>query len=178
VDVRKTDVTPPPPGAPAGAAAQRYLCYKTKCPKQGASVAATDQFGSRVVEVKQLGLVCAPVVSTTTTTSTVTTTSLPAASSRCCEFSGGCFDGEESFVMPICLEIGTPGAPGLVCDRATGTCAASGSPGQLCCDCANPDDGFCMEGPIVPLGDVCALAGCTAMVGYVCDDVTHDCRLP
>jgi hypothetical protein len=178
VDVQKAAVTPPPPGAPDGAPAQRYLCYKTKCPKQEASVAAADQFGSRVVEVRKLGLLCAPLVTTTTTSSTTTSTSLPAASSRCCEFSGGCFDGEESFVTPICLEIGTFGDPGEVCNGATGTCAASGSPGQLCCDCPNPDTGFCMEGPIVPLGDVCDLAGCTALVGYVCDDVTHDCRLP
>jgi hypothetical protein len=172
VDVSKSDVTPPPPGAPAGAPAQRYLCYKTKCLKQEATVAATDQFGSRVVAVKKLGLVCAPLVPTTTTTTT-----LPPGPSRCCQVFGGCFDGEESFVSPICLEIGTFGDEGEVCDGASGTCAASGAPGQLCCDCST--FGFCMEGPVVPLGDLCAgIGGCTALVGYVCDDVTHTCRTP
>src|SRR2546427_3994400 len=33
VDVQKSSVNPPPPGAGPGAPAQKYLCYKAKCPK-------------------------------------------------------------------------------------------------------------------------------------------------
>jgi len=37
---------------------------------------------------------------------------------------------------------------------------------------------FCMEGPIVPVGDLCFQAGCTAHVGYTCDLVTQQWTLP
>jgi hypothetical protein len=175
VDVTKTDVSPPPPGAPSGAPAQRYLCYKTKCPRQDVQVPAMDQFGSRVVLVVKPGLVCAPVVTTTTTTSTTTTSTTLPASVRCCSLGPSCFDAAESFVTTTCPELaGAVGAPGTSCDGTTGACAAVGAPGQLCCDC--PMANFCMEGPIVPLGDLCSQVGCTALVGYTCDVVTQHCR--
>jgi len=176
VDVRTSDVTPPPPGTdPAVGSAQRYLCYKTKCPKQETTLPATDEFGSRVVVVKKLGLVCAPIATTTTTTTSTSTSSLPPALSRCCEILSGCFDGLEAFVTETCATLGTLGEPGEVCDGATGTCKPTGSPGQVCCTC--PVGGFCFEGPIVPFGDLCFEYGCTPQLG-VCDDVTHTCRTP
>src|SRR5262245_11680574 len=73
IDVEKNGITPAPPGAPAGGSAQRYLCYKVKCPRNEYSLSLQDQFGSREVIVKKPGLLCAPVVTTTTTTSTTTT---------------------------------------------------------------------------------------------------------
>jgi hypothetical protein len=61
IDVNKTNVTPNPPGAPAGTAAQNYLCYKMKCPKSTISdIPVSDQFGSRLISVKKPGLLCAP----------------------------------------------------------------------------------------------------------------------
>ena len=175
VDVSKTDVSPPPPGAPAGPAAHRYLCYKTKCPRQVVHFPAADQFGSRVVEIRKTGLVCAPLATTTTTTST-TTTSLP-ASVRCCSLGPGCFDAEETFTTNLCPNLaGTVAPPGQSCDGTTGSCATTGATGQLCCNC--PMASFCMEGPIVPLGDLCFDVGCTPMVGYTCDVVTRTCVLP
>ena len=77
VDTQKTNVTPPPPGAAAGAPAQKYLCYKAKCPKAPATTTIQDQFGTHQVTVKTTSLLCAPEpapTTTTTTTSTTTTT--------------------------------------------------------------------------------------------------------
>lgn len=76
VDAQKTNVVPPPPGAPEGPAATQYLCYTLKCPRTRLPFTVTDQFGSRTLEVGNAKLLCAPVASgsvTTTTTSTTTT---------------------------------------------------------------------------------------------------------
>jgi hypothetical protein len=175
IDVEKSGITPPPPGAPPGAPAQRYLCYKVKCPRNEYQLPVQDQFGSRSVLVKKPGLLCAPIVTTTTTTST-TTTSLP-SNLRCCDESPGCFDGDETFITNLCPSIGGTVAPaGQACDGTTGACSTTGATGPLCCSCAQLQ--FCMEGPIVPFGDLCSQVGCTPIVGQVCDDVTHACRLP
>ena len=81
IDVDKTNVVPAPPGAPAGAPAQQYLCYKVKCPKAQPTTTLTDQFGTHPVEIKSTKFLCAPAsvvlpttTSTTTPTSTTTTT--------------------------------------------------------------------------------------------------------
>src|SRR5262245_38483506 len=66
VDVTKTNVTPPPPGAAPGATAQTYLCYKVKCPKALPTATLQDQFGSHQVQVKKTSLLCAPVPAPTT----------------------------------------------------------------------------------------------------------------
>lgn len=71
IDVAKTNVAPAPPGADPGAAAQKSLCYKLKCPKIVPSVAVQDQFGSRTVQLKGSTLLCAPFPSPTTTTTTL-----------------------------------------------------------------------------------------------------------
>jgi hypothetical protein len=61
IATQKTNVSPAPPGAPAGSAAQAYFCYKLKCGKRTANtVTATDQFGSRAVVAKSPNLLCAP----------------------------------------------------------------------------------------------------------------------
>jgi hypothetical protein len=71
------NVTPPPPGAPAGSAARPYLCYKAKCTKAPLAVPVADRFGSRTVQLKSSNLVCVPAdaaVTVTTTTSSTSTT--------------------------------------------------------------------------------------------------------
>jgi len=75
VDVAKTIVPPPtPPGAGPGLPAQKYLCYKVKCPKATPTATIQDQFGTHQVTVKGTSLLCAPEPAPTTTTSTTTTT--------------------------------------------------------------------------------------------------------
>ncbi len=74
VDVDKSAVTPAPPGSAPGSQAQKYLCYKVKCPKfTKQTVPVQDQFGSRSVIIKAGNLVCAPFPAPTTTTTTSTT---------------------------------------------------------------------------------------------------------
>jgi hypothetical protein len=61
IDTTKTNVSPPPPGAPPADQAGITLCYKTKCPKMAKTPwVAQDQFGSRVVTAKKTGMLCAP----------------------------------------------------------------------------------------------------------------------
>ena len=77
VDVVKTITAGTPPGAGPGAAAQKYLCYKVKCPKATPTATIQDQFGTHQVTAKGTSLLCAPEpapTSTTTTTASTTTT--------------------------------------------------------------------------------------------------------
>ena len=172
VDVQTSDVSPSPPGAPPGGPAQRYLCYKTKCPRRPLlTVPATDQFGSRAVLVKSATHLCAPLATTTTTTSTTTTSTEPL---RCCSILHGCFDAPESFTTTVCEGVtGTIAAPGKSCDGTTGTCATTGQEGPFCCSCATA--GLCFEGPLMDFGDICVALGCTPLVGHTCNPLTHAC---
>ena len=78
IDVQKAIVVGSPPGAGPGAAAQKYLCYKLKCPKVTPTATIQDQFGTHSVTVKGSSLLCAPEpLATTTTTSSTTTTTGP-----------------------------------------------------------------------------------------------------
>jgi putative metal-binding protein len=80
IDVQKAVVVGTPPGAGPGAPAQKYLCYKTKCPKAPQPATVQDQFGTHAVTVKTTSLLCAPEplpTTTTTTTSSTTTTTPP-----------------------------------------------------------------------------------------------------
>jgi hypothetical protein len=75
IDVQKTITgTPTPPGAGPGNPAQKYLCYKVKCPKAALTPTVQDQFGSHALTVKSTSLLCAPEPAPTTTTSTTTNT--------------------------------------------------------------------------------------------------------
>lgn len=64
VPTTKTNVNPPPPGGgPNPPSAQRYLCYRARCPVPPAplpAVPSTDQFGSRPVLPRRAFLLCAP----------------------------------------------------------------------------------------------------------------------
>ena len=80
VDVVKTITAGTPPGAGPGLQAQKYLCYKVKCPKTTPTATIQDQFGTHQVTVKGTSLLCAPEPApTTTTTSTTTTTTVGCA---------------------------------------------------------------------------------------------------
>jgi hypothetical protein len=87
VETTKTNVSPAPPGAPAGPDAGTFACYKLKCAK-GAKVPITivDQFGSRPGEAGAPKFVCAPAqvgsASATTTTQPVATTTTTMAGAR------------------------------------------------------------------------------------------------
>ena len=62
VSTAKTNVSPTPPGAPAGVSLSSELlaCYKVKCPKAALTVTVTDQFGSRQMITKAPTILCAP----------------------------------------------------------------------------------------------------------------------
>src|SRR5207247_9269480 len=78
IDVQKSIVVGSPPGAGPGGPAQKYLCYKMKCPKTTQTATVQDQFGTHQLIVKRPSLLCAPEPApTTTTTSSTTTTTAP-----------------------------------------------------------------------------------------------------
>jgi hypothetical protein len=133
IDVVKSNVTPMPPGSPAGAAAQTYLCYKTKCPKAQPTATFSDQFGSHAVQVKAMSLLCAPVAGATTTTTSTTTSSTIAGCASASQCPGTDTDCKQrtctagtcgfSFTpMGVPVATQTPGdCQQVVCDGAGGT---------------------------------------------------------
>jgi hypothetical protein len=157
VATAKTNVTPTPPGAPAGPAAGQFLCYKLKCDRRsGTPLLVTDQFGSRTLEPKPAKLVCAPV-----TIGTTTSTTLP--STRCCQGLGGplCSDLPAATASGACG--GTLAAPGLVCDGASGNCATARTGVSTCCQVSGP---ICFEGPLAALA--CTVPDATVVPGVAC----------
>jgi hypothetical protein len=126
VDVVKTIVPPPtPPGAGPGLPAQKYLCYKVKCPKATPSATIQDQFGVHQVTVKGTSLLCAPepAPTTSTTTTTTTTTSTTTTTMAGCVTNGQC-----------------PGAPNAMPLCQGGMCTFTCDPGFADCD-LNPANG-------------------------------------
>ena len=71
--------TPSPPGAPAGANTDAFLCYKVRC--RGSALprlTVADQFGKRIVRPRRSRLLCAPVPASTIGIGTPSsTTTLP-----------------------------------------------------------------------------------------------------
>ena len=170
VETTKTNVSPPPPGAPAGPAAGQFVCYKVKCPKGAPPVVSvTDQFGTHTFTSSAAQLLCAPAQvaspttttttnpgGTTTTTTTVwSTTSTTAPSVLCCEIKqySGFLIREFCAWAPddaSCQSVGgTLGAPGSLCDASTGHCTATGGLGGCCDgDSVSVMEG-CISGPFV-----------------------------
>src|SRR5262245_2318481 len=71
VETTKSNVSPTPPGAPAGPAAGQFVCYKVKCPKGAPPVVTvTDQFGTHTFTPSAAQLLCAPAQGTPPTTTT------------------------------------------------------------------------------------------------------------
>jgi hypothetical protein len=99
VDTTKTNVSPTPPGAPAGNPAGRFACYKLKCPRvTPPSIQWTDQFGTRALQPVAAKMLCAPEAvtptTTTPTTSSTTTTTNPPCITGGCSACGSCGDGQ------------------------------------------------------------------------------------
>jgi len=141
VDTTKTNVSPPPPGAPGGTPAGRFACYKLKCPRATLpSVPWTDQFGARALQPVAAKMLCAPeaaasTTSSTTSSSTTTTTNPPCVTGGC-SACGSCGDGQ-------CHMTGGGGGCGTIdnnpqCVSAitcvVSTCTAHGQcgPGRVC----------------------------------------------
>lgn len=65
-DVSKQNVQPPPTGSPDGSDVGEYFCYRLACPREtaperGSTIAAADQFGTRVIKLaKRSPLLCVP----------------------------------------------------------------------------------------------------------------------
>lgn len=143
VATTEANIDPPPPGAPAGAEAGTFVCYKTKCPRAKPSpVDVVDQFGVRPVQPKAAKLLCAPA----TIAGPTTTTTLP--TTRCCQGLGGpiCSDRPAATIGESCG--GTVAPAGFVCDGATGDCAAERTGVSNCCQVSGP---LCFEGPLAGL---------------------------
>jgi hypothetical protein len=140
-DVDKTNVTPAPPGAPAGPPANRFLCYKVRCPRGEVSLQATDQFGSRLVSARNVNsLVCAPIVPVPTTTMAPATTTTTATTPGSCG-DGVCFFffGEFCNTCPAdCGPCGTCVLDGA-CDRAAGESCVECSADCGACSCTVDD---------------------------------------
>jgi hypothetical protein len=120
VEATKTNVAPPPPGAPAGVQPPRVACYKLKCPRQKLPAQVfTDQFGSRALQPLASRMLCAPAGPNPTTTTTT---------------------------LPLCLDPLTPGAArvvealvvALAPGGPTGVPSSCGSDPELCCPGGNP----------------------------------------
>ena len=102
VDTTKTNVSPTPPGAPAGNPGGRFACYKLKCPRvTPPSIEWSDQFGSRTIQPVAAKMLCAPEAaastpssSTSTTSSSTTTTTNPPCVTGGCSACGSCGDGQ------------------------------------------------------------------------------------
>jgi hypothetical protein len=72
----------------------------------------------------------------------------PPIPSRCCATGSACYAGP-SIDGGTCLELlGTLGAPGSICDGATGACVPPPGTGGSCC--AFPQFSMCTAGPTVP----------------------------
>lgn len=158
VPTAKTNVAPIPPGAPAGPTAGPFLCYKVKCPQPNASpLVVTDQFGTRSVQPKLARLLCAPATIAVSTT----TTTIP--STRCCQGLGGplCSDLPAATAASTCG--GTLATAGLVCDGASGNCAAARTGVSNCCQVPGP---ICFEGPLAALA--CTVSGAVVVPGAAC----------
>ena len=114
----KSNVVPPPVGAPAGAPTHKFLCYKVKCLKTQPTGSVQDQFGTHNITVKSTSLLCAPVpVPTTTTTTTTSTTQLGS-----CQANNQC-----------------PGAPNAIGLCQGGMCTISCNSGFANCNANNAD---------------------------------------
>lgn len=92
IDVRKTNVQPPPPVILNGANTRDFLCYKLTCPgKIDFTQTVRDQFGQRPVKVKPPKFLCAPAVKVfatptppaATQTATLTPTPVPTHTPGC-----------------------------------------------------------------------------------------------
>ncbi|HYB98101.1 MAG TPA: putative metal-binding motif-containing protein [Candidatus Limnocylindrales bacterium] len=196
VDVSKDNVNPAPPGAPDGVPLQKFLCYKTRCPKFQPAATLTDQFGVHSVQVKATGLLCAPVASPLVSTTSTTQPCVDADMDSYCS-NVDCDDGDPA-INPAATEScnnqddncngqadeGNPGGgaacstgmPG-VCSAGTTTCAGSlqciqnqGPSAEICDSLDNDCDGFVDEGNVCLLPDGTACSSNSQCSSFQCVD--------
>jgi hypothetical protein len=153
VAATKTNVTPPPVGAPEGAPAGRFLCYKTKCAKAAlAALTAADQFGTRIVTPGVPKLLCAPLASSSTTTTTTTTSQATTTT---------CVSTTTSTTTTLPCSVS---CSGQACRNGTtaATCVPDGSGNCVCagppppCQILSSPDLFC-SGGACPAGMTCTV---------------------
>jgi hypothetical protein len=132
VDSTQTNTTPTPPGAGTASAAQKYLCYKAKCPVDRPSTSLTDEFGVHAVTVSGTSMVCAPILSPPSCTD-------------------GVKNGSETDVD--CGGSCSPCANTLDC-LVAGDCASGNCSSGTCQGCANDNQcssgNFCQAGVCTP----------------------------
>lgn len=150
-DVRKENVLPLPPGAPAGPDTTQYVCYKFKgrCSPAvpvGLTVDVTDQFASGSIEIKKAGMLCAPadldLGTTTSTTSTTSSTTTTPVSSTTTSTGQACY----ASTAPAC---GGQCPPGNSCRDIGGFCFCFDDNALPCYDSHPMCDGGC------PVDNVC-----------------------
>jgi hypothetical protein len=185
IDVVQTIVPPPtPPGAGPGNPAQKYLCYKVKCPKATPTATIQDQFGTHQVTVKGTSLLCAPAPtssSTTTTTTSTTTTSSGCASAADCPPSNSPCQGA-TCTAGVCGT--TPLPRGSACvdpnlNGGTGFCDSDGNCVQCAADVGCPSSGNQCQQAVCTISGTCStvfLASgtpCNQNGGTTCDGAGH-----
>ena len=176
VETTKTNVSPTPPGAPAGPAAGQFLCYKVKCPK-GVSPVVTlvDQFGTHTVTPSAAQLLCAPAqapppTTTTTTNPAGTTTTTPTTTTTSTTLACGATGTPCSSNSDCCSGLCNLGAGPHVCLAApTTTTTTSTTTTTVPCPGGGAlVGGFCWYAGSV--GESCDSA--CAGVGKTCDPAT------
>lgn len=122
----KSNVDPLPPAGGGTGATNGFLCYALKCPKGTLPpVDLADQFGGRVLELKGVKMLCAPVGTAVSTTTTVTTPTTTTTVCNCPAPDGCHLDG--------------------ICDPTTGGCAYAHAPNGTACEPPNAS-GTCSNG--------------------------------
>jgi hypothetical protein len=198
VDTDKSNVAPTPPGAAAGAATQKYLCYKAKCPKEQPTATLSDQFGSHALEVKSTSLLCAPIPNPATCSDSIQNgaeTDVDCGGGTC----PTCDDGDSCLLASDCTSANcasgtcTPAAPTCSDLTQNGLETDVDCGGGTCPDCADGDgcasdsdcvSNSCFGGVCVTLlgnGSACSSSGqcssnscvdgfcCNSACGGVCE---------
>src|SRR5262249_23690988 len=122
---------------------------------------------------------CGSGTTTTTVpgaTTTTTTTTIPSIPGTCCQLNDftlspiGCADYDATDAASECAALGgTLAAAGLVCDGATGTCAATRTGYGMCCS-GGPRG--CVETPYLTSDECVSFAffGSPGVAGVACSD--------
>lgn len=156
VEATKTNVTPSPPGAPAGSPAGRFVCYAVKCPKAAAApLPVGDQFGTRDLQPGRVKLLCAPAApSTTTTTASTTTTTNGLPNGSSCSSGTQCSSGfcENN----VCCSSSCSSSQ--YCSSSS-SCTAKKSNGTSCGAAYECLSGFCVSNA-AGTEDICCFSSC------------------